>query len=58
MCVCVCVSLSGPLTFKLVCVFVSDQSDTADFEFFEDDVDVTLHSVEWQVSYKRRERRL
>lgn len=47
-----------PLTFELVCVFVSDQSDAADVELFEDDVDVSLHRVERQVTHERRERGL
>ena len=46
------------MTFKLVCLFVSDQSDAADVELFEDDVDVSLHRVERQVPYVRREWRL
>lgn len=46
------------LTFELVCLFVSDQSDAADVELFEDDVNVSLHRVERQVSHVRSERGL
>lgn len=53
-----CVSVWGPLTFKLVCLFVADQSDAADVKFLEDDVDVALHGVEGQVSNEGGEGRL
>lgn len=49
---------SNEQTFELVCLFVSDQSDAADVEFFEDGVDVTLHRVERQVSHVHCEWRL
>lgn len=43
-------------TFEPVCFFVSDQSDAADVEIFEDLVDVPLHRFKRQVSYIRSER--
>lgn len=45
-------------TFELVRFFISNQSDASDAEVFEDDVDVTLHGVEGQVSHVRGIRRL
>lgn len=45
-------------TFEPVCFFVSDQSDIADVEFFEDLVNVPLHRFKRQVSYISSERRL
>lgn len=53
-----CASVCEPLTFELVCLFVSDQSDAADVELLEDDVDVALHGVERQVSHEGGEGRL
>lgn len=45
-------------TFEPVRFFVSDQTDAADVEFFEDLVDVPLHRFKRQVSYVCGERRL
>lgn len=45
-------------TFEPVCFFVSDQTDAADVEFFEDLVNVPLHRFKRQVSYVCGERRL
>lgn len=45
-------------TFEPVRFFVSDQSDAADGEFFENFVDVSLHRFERQVSYVCSEWRL
>lgn len=45
-------------TFEPVRFFVSDQSDAADFEFFEDLVNVPLHRFKRQVSYISSEWRL
>lgn len=44
-----------PLTFELVCLFVSNQADAADVEIFEDRVYVSLHRIKWQVSHICRE---